>query len=173
MYFARYSVILPFNAVGGPSVNTNEAGSGLFDPTTHSLLVEYPRPKLTIPVNLWIQKEGLKKGESASFVILRKLAEATTEEPNPTYKPLTNVLVSGETKDDGTSKPVMVKLLNLDPAYYYKVVEEGWSWSYKSDAQDESTAPSTETILTNPIIIENTPKTSTPKHDEAVKRNNM
>ncbi len=166
-------IALQDNAVGGPSVNTNEAGSGLLDPKTGTLFVAYPRPKLTIPVNLWIQKEGLQKGESASFVILRKLAEATTEEPNPTYKPLTNVLVSGETKDDGTSKPVMVKLLNLDPAYYYKVVEEGWSWSYTSNAQNEETAPSTETVLTNPIIIKNTPKTSTPKHDEAVKRNNM
>jgi hypothetical protein len=166
-------IALQDNAVGGPSVNTNEAGSGLLDPSTGTMFVEYPRPKLTIPVNLWIQKEGLQKGESASFVILRKLAEATTEEPTPTYKPLTNVLVSGDTKDDGTSKPVMVKLLNLDPAYYYKVVEEGWSWSYTSDAQDEETAPTTETKTTNPIIIENTPKPSTPKHDEAVKRNNM
>ena len=166
-------ISLQDNAVGGPSVNTNEAGSGLLDPKTGTLFVEYPRPKLTIPVNLWIQKEGLQTGESASFVILRKLAAATEDEPTPTYKPFTNVLVSGETKDDGTSKPVMVKLLNLDPAYYYKVVEEGWSWSYTSDAQDEETAPSTESKTTNPIIIENTPKPSTPKHDEAVKRNNM
>ena len=170
-------ISLQNNAVGGPSVNTNEAGSGLLDPSTGTLLVPYPIPQLTIPVNLWIQKEGLQKGESASFVILRKLAEATTEVPTPAYEPFTNVLVSGETgvDDNGNSysKPVMVKLLNLDPAYYYKVVEEGWSWSYTSNAQDEETAPSTETILSNPIIIKNTPKPSTPKHDEAVKRNNM
>ena len=166
-------ISLQNNAVGGPSVSTNEAGSGLLDPSTGTLLVPYPIPQLTIPVNLWIQKEGLLKNENATFTIQRKLAKPTDEVPDPQYEFFTTVNVTGDTNTNGTSKPVMVKLLNLDPAYYYKVVEQGWTWAYTSPAQTEATAPTTETILSNPIIIKNTPKPSTPKHDEAVKRNNM
>ncbi len=166
-------IALQDNAVGGPKVPTNESGSGLLDPATHTMLVPFPSPTLTIPVNLWIQKEGLQKNESATFTIQRKLAKATTANPDPQYENYTNVNVIGDVNADGTSKPVMVKLLNLDPSYYYRIVEEGWTWSYTSDAQDESTAPTTETIKTNPIIIHNDPKGAMPKHAEAVKRNNM
>ena len=166
-------IALQDNAVGGPQVNTNEPGSGLMDPSTGTLLVPYPRPQLIIPVNLWIQKEGLMKNESATFTIQRKLAKPTDTNPDPQYENFTSVNVIGDVNADGTSKPVMVKILNLDPAYFYRVVEQGWTWAYTSDAQDEEEAPSTETILTNPIVIQNTPKPTTPKHDEAVKRNDM
>ena len=165
-------IALQDNAVGGPQVNTNEPGSGLKDPATGTVLIQYPRPQLIIPVNLWIQKEGLMKNESATFTIQRKLVP-TDANPNPQYEYFTSVNVIGDVNADGTSKPVMVKILNLDPAYFYRVVEQGWTWAYTSDAQDEDEAPSTETILTNPIVIKNTPKPSTPKHDEAVKRNDM
>lgn len=166
-------ICLQENAVGGPKVNTNEPGSGLLDPTTGTLLIPYPAPQLEVPVNLWIQKEGLMKGESATFTIQRKLAQPTDEVPSPQYEFFTTVNVIGDANADGTSKPVMVKLLNLDPIYYYRIVEQGWTWSYSSPAQDESTAPTTETEKSNPIVITNSPKTDTPKHDEAVKRNNM
>lgn len=166
-------ICLQDNAVGGPKVSTNEPGSGLLDPTTGTLLIPYPAPQLEVPVNLWIQKEGLMKGESATFSIQRKLAQPTDEVPSPEYEHFTTVNVIGDANADGTSKPVMVKLLNLDPIYYYRIVEQGWTWSYTSPAQDESTAPTTETVKANPIVITNSPKTNTPKHDEAVKRNNM
>lgn len=166
-------IALQDNAVGGPQVNTNEPGSGLKDPRTGTLLIQYPRPRLVVPVNLWIQKEGLMKNESATFTIQRKLAEPTATEPNPVYKYYTSVNVIGDVNADGTSKPVMVKILNLDPSYFYRVVEQGWTWAYTSPAQSEEDAPSTETIVVNPFVIQNTPKPTTPKHDEAVKRNNM
>ena len=154
-------------ALGGANVPTNLDGSGLYDKDGNTL-VEYPKPALPIPVNLWIQKKGLKPGESASFTILYKRIEPTTDDPNPTYKQFTRLVLTGS--PDGS--PVMGKLLNLDPSFYYKIWEEGWSWAYTNQAQDQGAAPSTEDPdLTNPIVIENKPKDDTPKHAEASKRN--
>ena len=154
-------------ALGGADVPTNLIGSGLYDKDGNTL-AEYPRPRLPIPVNLWIQKKGLKPGESASFTILYKRTAPTAEDPNPTYKPFTRLVLTGS--PDGS--PVMGKLLNLDPSFYYKIWEEGWSWAYTNQAQDQGAAPSTEDPdLKNPIVIENKPKDDTPKHAEASKRN--
>ena len=163
-------ISLKEDAVGGPSVQTNEYGSGLADEHGEPI-IRYPIPEITIPVNLWIQKEGLKKGESASFTIQRKLsAKADESDSEPEYEYYTNVIVSGETDADGNSKPVMVKMYNLDPKYYYKVLEDGWSWAYD---KDPSAAPTTETVIKNPIVIKNTPKNNMPKHAESVVYNDF
>ena len=173
--YRGFKIIIEFpiqvkdGALGGANVPTNLEGSGLYDKDGNTL-IEYPRPVLPIPVNLWIQKKGLEPGESASFTILYKRTEPTTDDPNPTYKPFTRLVLTGSA--DGS--PVMGKLLNLDPSFYYKIWEEGWSWAYSNQAQDQGTAPSTEDDeLKNPIVIENTPKDDTPKHAEANKRNVM
>ena len=121
-------------------------------------------------MNLWIEKRGLKEGESANFTILRKLVHKESEsDPDPEYENFTKLLITGAPGD----VPVVVKLLNLDPRYFYKIKEEGWSWSYTNQAQDLETAPSTETITTNPIVIENSYNDPDIKHAEAVKRNEM
>ena len=152
------------DALGGANVPTNLDGSGLYDKDGNTL-IEYPKPALPIPVNLWIQKKGLKPGESASFTILKR----PVADDNAEYEKFTQLIMTGS--EDGT--PVMAKLLNLDPSFYYKIWEEGWSWAYTNQAQDQGTAPSTETITENPIVIENTPIINTPKHAEANKRNEM
>lgn len=59
MYFARYSVILPFNAVGGPGVSTNEAAAGLLDSRTVTMLVPYPIPMLSF--SFYKNKLSVKK----------------------------------------------------------------------------------------------------------------
>lgn len=168
--YRGFKIIIEFKiqakdgALGGPNVPTNLTGSGLYDKDGNTL-AEYPQPHLPIPVNLWIQKKGLKPGESASFTILRKPDPDTA---GTGYVPFTQILLTGSA--DG--QPVMGKLLNLDPSFHYKIWEDGWSWAYTNQAQDQGTAPSTEDPeLKNPIVIENTPKDDTPKHAEAAKRN--
>ena len=80
------------------------------------------------------------------------------------------MIITGQSNADGTSKPVMVKLLNLDARYYYMIQEDGWSWSYSKDPA----APTTETLIENPIVIKNTLKPGTlPKHAESVANNQM
>lgn len=176
----EFPILVKDGAIGGPDVLTNRAGSGLYqtDADGNKIgepIVEYPKPALPIPVNLWIEKQGLKEGESANFNILRKLVVKENEsDPDPEYEHFTHLLITGAPDDE----PVIVKLLNLDPRYYYKILEEGWSWTYSNQAQDQDTAPNTDPndpngVTTNPIVIKNTYDNPDVKHAEAVKRNEL
>lgn len=166
----EFPIVVKDGALGGANVPTNEEGSGLYQVDDQgniiSRLFEYPQPELPIPVNLWIEKRGLKPGESATFTIMKKPIDGSTDE----YVPFTRVNIIGSA--DGT--PVIAKLLNLDPTFFYKIWEEGWAWTYSNQAQDQATAPTTEDpTVTNPIVIENTYEEPDAKTAEAVVRNEM
>ncbi len=116
-------------------------------------------------MQLAIKKQGLGVNESASFTIQRR----TKTEGSEWEDYLTFVL----TRTASIAEPIQ-KLLNLSPDYYYRVKENGWSWAYSNRAQQEATFPSTEDpTLSNPIVIKNDPIPGTPKHAEAVKRNEL
>ena len=148
-------------AVGGANSDSNEPGSGIYadldgdgslDP-----IITYDPPKVDLPTNIYIEKEGLKKGESAKFRIERVSKNASEEvksNPNsPEWEPVTTVFLTN-TEGDG-SKP-MVKVRGLDPNYIYQIVEEPWSWAYTSEA---ITVTRTDLLITNPFKFKNTPKT--------------
>lgn len=148
-------------AVGGANSDSNEPGSGIYadldgdgslDP-----IITYEPPKVDLPTNIYIEKEGLKKGESAKFRIERVSKNASEEvksNPNsPEWEPVTTVFLTN-TEGDG-SKP-MVKVRGLDPNYIYQIVEEPWSWAYTSEA---ITVTRTDLLITNPFKFKNTPKT--------------
>lgn len=148
-------------AVGGANSDSNEPGSGIYadldgdgslDP-----IITYDPPKVDLPTNIYIEKEGLKKGESAKFRIERVSKNASEEvksNPNSSeWEPVTTVFLTN-TEGDG-SKP-MVKVRGLDPNYIYQIVEEPWSWAYTSEA---ITVTRTDLLITNPFKFKNTPKT--------------
>ena len=65
-------------------------------------------------------------------------------------------------------------MINLDPTYYYRIKENGWSWAYENGARIEADCPTTEDPeLVNPIVIVNTAKTTTPRHAEAKASNHL
>lgn len=167
----EFQIKVSDGAVGGTGVPTNkELESGLYHAgsdgsASGTPLINYQKPVLTIPVQLAIRKEGLQVNESASFTVQRRTMVEGSE-----WEDYTTFVVTCTATDN---KP-MVKLLNLNPDYYYRVKENGWSWAYSNRAQIEATFPSTEDPnLANPIVIVNTPKDDTPKHAEAVKRNEL
>lgn len=148
-------------AVGGANSDSNEPGSGIYadldgdgslDP-----IITYDPPKVDLPTNIYIEKEGLKKGESAKFRIERVSKNASEEvksNPNSSeWEPVTTVFLTN-TEGDG-SKP-MVKVRGLDPNYIYQIIEEPWSWAYTSEA---ITVTRTDLLITNPFKFKNTPKT--------------
>ena len=148
-------------AVGGANSDSNEAGSGIYadldgdgslDP-----IITYDPPKVDLPTNIYIEKEGLKKGESAKFRIERvdkNASEEVKSNPNSSeWEPVTTVFLTN-TEGDG-SKP-MVKVRGLDPNYIYQIIEEPWSWAYTSEA---ITVTRTDLLITNPFKFKNTPKT--------------
>ena len=171
----EFPIKITEDAVGGPAVNTNLPGSGLYmtdenGNKTGEPIIVYPAPTLLVPVNLWISKKGLNKGESASFSIERKLAKKEHEgDPDPEYEYFTNVMLTGKPGVDSLT----VKLLNLDPAYFYRVQENGWSWSYDTVIQPANAGQTTETTTHNPFVFQNTKKENMPKHAESVVNNDF
>ena len=147
-------------AVGGANSDSNEAGSGIYadldgdgslDP-----IVTYTPPKVDLPTNIYIEKEGLKKGESAKFRIERVDKNASEEvksnPDSPEWEPVTTVFL---TNTVGEGHKPMVKVRGLDPNYIYQIVEEPWSWAYTSEA---ITVTRTDLLITNPFKFKNTPK---------------
>ena len=163
----EFPIALDPDALGGVNVPTNDVGaSGLFfsdengnpigDPE-----VNYPTPDLPVPVKLIIQKTGLKPGESANFTVQRKRREGNTA----AWEDFTTFVLTG----DATKTPE-VRIINLDPAYYYKVKESNWSWAYEGVSQEYSTET---TGAKNPIVFKNNPIPDTPKHAEAKADNKL
>ena len=167
---AEFPIIIDENALGGPDVPTNIYDlSGLFPSDesgtpSGSPIVKYPKPALTIPIKLVIQKSGLAQGESASFTIERKLVGSSDP-----YALFTTFVLTGSAT--GADDPE-IRFVNLDPRYYYRVRETGWSWAYEQ--ADPSFFPSTENPnLGNPIVFDNDPDEDTPRHAEAKAVNRM
>ncbi len=166
---AEFPIIVSPNAIGGPGVPTNVFSlSGLFgsddsgEPQGQPI-VNYPSPSLIITVKLVIQKEGLSKGESASFTIDRK----RYDDPSAVYEEFTSFVLTG-----GDTTPE-IRFVSLDPNYYYRVRETGWSWTF--DQILPTAIPSTEDMtLSNPIVFVNRPRSGvTTKHAEAKASNHM
>ncbi len=164
---AEFPIIESPAAVGGPEVPTNVIEfSGVYGSDENGVpqgnaIVNYPSSSLVISVKLTIQKTGLKQGESASFTIDWKPVDGSAG-----YTEYTTFVLTG-----GSDTPE-VRFVNLDPNYYYRVRETGWSWSY--DLTAPTSDPSTDDLtLTNPIVFENRPKSNAARHAEAMAVNKM
>ena len=184
--YRGFKIIIEFpikvneTAVGGPSVKTNERDSGIYltdddGKPVGEPLVRFNQPNVVVPVNLWIKKYGLMKGENAKFHVLRK---PVTDGSAWESKPFTTFVITGTgdvetvTGEDGKEMDLLVsptfKMGGLNPHYYYKVVEEGWSWSYGLQNVDGITTDlTTETLLENPIKIINKKADTSIKHAES------
>lgn len=141
-------IMMDEDAVGGPAVATNTTNSGIYVPGHDDPIIKFETPDVDLPVNIHIRKTGLNKGESAKFMIVR-IPVGTEETSSTIWEPVTTVFLTKETADSGNPE---VKVRGLDPGYIYKIVEDGWSWSYKSSY----TVNRTDQLITNPFIFTNT-----------------
>ncbi len=167
------------DAVGGPDVETNGAGSGIYVKADDAAaFVPYVSPTVSLPVNIHITKSGLKPGESAKFMIER--ANLPKEGPvnynNLTWRYVSTVFVTRpqNAKDTDPDPIVYVRGLPANEdvktttgegddavtttehlSFVYRISEENWSWSY-----DRNTLPQyTDTdYIDNPFRFSNTPK---------------
>ena len=164
------------NAVGGPDVQTNAAGSGIFvQAEGGSALVQFKSPTVSLPVNIHLKKTGLGAGESAKFKIERaQLPETLPENFNPatltnwSYVSTVFVTNSPNSLHDPNDGNPIVKVrglpANMDVtengqtvhrSFVYRVTEEGWSWSYDPQTQPQYTITSN---VTNPFTFNNQKK---------------
>ena len=189
--------IEPINGVtGGDNTNTNTASSGIYIPqydasgnfTGYAPISKYPYPDTDLPINIVIQKDGLKHGESATIQIYRSPQMTTgddrwdpvTGKPKPIaqsdddWENFTKVILTNKGEDNET---VFKTLLSLDPTYVYKLVEDDWGFGYKLDTKTITTSQQVK----NPFIFTNQLKVTKEdwggknplKHAEAVSINHF
>lgn len=164
----KIPIKMDHSAVGGPTLNTNGPGSGFI--VNGELWAEFTPPKVSLPVNVHIQKEGLSIGESAKFTIYRRVAG--TQDP---WEYMTSVFVTRTSEEETTPIVKVVGMPATDdstPAkpYVYQVVEDDWNWAYKltaiKDAKGNTIgnlstrSATTDELETNPFIFVNTKKTN-------------
>ena len=164
------------DAVGGPGVETNGPGSGIFLDGSTTPELEFESPTVNLPVNLQIQKVGLQNGESAKFKIQRipETSDPSTAAETD-WEDVTTVFV---TEDGSSTDNPEVYIRGLAPAYHYRILEEEWGWSYdfvsaeadgyiiNDEGQKEfgtvtvedRTKVTSDKFVGNPIIFTNSPK---------------
>ena len=173
------------DVTGGNGTNTNSPESGVLVPqydddgnfTGYKNENKYPYPQTDLPINLIIQKEGLRHGESATVQIYRAKQRTGgdeddfhsvtgkplpnvehAEKPSPTannyyvfdeWENFSKVILTNKGKDGDT---VTKTLLSLDPTYVYLLAEDNWGFGY----QLSETVISTADKEANPFIFVNT-----------------
>lgn len=162
------------DAVGGPTIETNGPGSGIYVNGSTEPLVKFVSPKVSLPVNLWINKKGLNEGESAKFKIMRTSDDPDSQTASWEYvstvfvtrhsgqdinAPLTKVRGLPSTKAvketvDGVEVTKQIPLV-------YKIVEDDWSWSYQEPGTETPTR--SDLLIENPFIFTNAKKTDIDK----------
>lgn len=173
--------------VGGNATLTNSDKSGIILPGETEPVATFTSQQVDIPINLWIKKYGLQRGESAKYKIYRRKMNSSEE-----WQEYTSIVISGtgevsdgtEMSDKGLTYDAaykgkltspMARLEGLDGSYYYKVEEEEWSWTYTGVCKTAySTDPADEnTLVFNPVIFENTKGDASRKHAESVVTNKI
>ena len=171
------------DAVGGPDVPTNAAGSGIFvDDGDTQGLVQFKSPKVSLPVNIYLTKSGLSAGESAKFRIDRaqlpdpvpaNFDPATYYTDESAWSYVSTVFVTRPQVSTATDPDPIVKVkglpANMDvevegeggstttihKSFVYRITEENWSWSYTAQTPPQYTTTSN---VTNPFTFNNDKK---------------
>lgn len=152
------------DAVGGPNVKTNTSDSGIY--VDGSPLISFEYPTISLPVNIYIEKEGLKNGESAKFIIEKAILPASgnvSEIADNAWSYVTSVFVTKPQGSAASAPNPVVKVKGLPPVdadnngLVYRIREEGWSWSYTYSADPKYTVSGQSN---NPFLFTNTPKTN-------------
>ncbi len=161
------------DAIGGPNVETNVQGSGIYAEGSTEPIITFDSPTVSLPVNIYIEKEGLEGVESAKFMIERAIIpdDAVYDRDTLTWHYVSTVFVTNsENAKHSSSGNPMIKVRGLpatvqvgtdsdgkpiQKGVVYRISEENWSWSYTPDTEPQYT--DTEKV-DNPFTFVNTPK---------------
>lgn len=165
-------IMMDEEAVGGADIDTNGPGSGIY--VKGENVAPFKSPVVSLPINIHIRKEGLKKGESSKFTIERRLKTESN------WTEVSSVFVTRHENDEekGENAPIakvvgMPSVDENDNEFIYRVVETNWSWSYNlvsikgpdgNTIGNISTRSATsDELVTNPFIFVNELKTDIEK----------
>lgn len=165
----RFTITVNDDAVGGPAVETNDSESGIYLEGSTEPLLTFNRPTVKLPVQIWIQKQGLRPGDSAVLTLSKAPFAENFNPATATWTNFTKVVVSYDDMevDDEGNPTGLVKIVGLDPDYYYRLKEDAWAFGYTY--QYGGIQYTVGDNVQNPFIFVNEPKPV--KYDEASLRN--
>ena len=192
--FYGKKLVIEFNiepetdATGGDATNTNAAGSGVYvlRDGQYVSVNDYEPPHTDLPTVIKISKKGLRRGESATFQIVRYRPIGWNEDdpadisnyqwtvvgkpmPDPdTQEDFSKVILTNKKGDENTE--IVKTLMALDPSWIYEVYEDDWAWSYTYDG---SVSMTTSDVEVNPFRFTNSKNEEAVKHAEAVSINHF
>ena len=179
----EFEIVAKDGVTGGEGTNTNTSSSGVYVPVWnddgsfkgYASVNAYPYPQTDLPINIVIEKWGLRRGESATIQIYyapinKGEYDKNTGKPVPDltqggWKNFSKVILTNTTDTDGAK--ITKTLLCLDPQFVYRLVEDNWGWGYNLDTLDTNTSEQES----NPFVFNNELKTDAVKHAEAVSIN--
>lgn len=186
----EFDIELKDGVTGGDATATNMADSGVYiyneETEEYTCINNFLVPVRNLPVNITIEKTGLKFGESATFEIHRALPK-TDSEGNIVYNTITGkpepdtstwdehfskVIITNKVEGGNTTTKVTKTILALDPGYVYRVVEDKWGWAYTLTHTGNGDM-TTSSVAVNPFKFTNEEKTGVVKHSEAVTINHF
>lgn len=164
-------------AIGGKDLGTNAPGSGII--VNGQNILQFTSPEVSLPINIWIRKEGLMEGESAKFTIQRAVkpeawyAEGFAYPENSSdnryealeWEDVSSIFVTRHEGQaiSGENAP-LTKAIGLpsvnddDEEFIYRIIEnEDWSWSYDSTTPTIFTS---DLLEVNPFVFSNTLKSN-------------
>lgn len=132
----KVTILIPIKmnpeALGGVGVDTNGEGSGIYVDGENKF--PFTSPKVNLPVNIIINKQGLDVGESSKFTIYKSIDKSN-------WTPVTSVFVTRHSGQGPNEPRTRIEGLpatdSQNREYIYKVVEDNWSWSYTLTSDGE------------------------------------
>ena len=184
----EFNIVPETDATGGDATNTNAAGSGVYvlRDGQYVSVNDYEPPHTDLPTVIKISKKGLRRGESATFQIVRYRPVGWNEDDpsdisgyqwtvvgKPMQDPATQedfskVILTNKNGNENTE--IVKTLMALDPSWIYEVYEDDWAWSYTYDG---SVSMTTSDVEVNPFRFTNSKNEEAVKHAEAVSINHF
>ncbi len=163
----RFVITVNDDAVGGPAVETNTSGSGIYLPGSDEPLVEFNIPTVKLPVQIWIQKVGLQDGDNAVFTLARTPFVENFDPATAVWEDWGTKIVVGPDDYDPVTGIYLKKQVGLNPDYYYRIKEDAWAFGYTY--QLGGVQYTFGDNIQNPFVFTNTPNNK--KYDESSVRN--
>ena len=163
----RFVITVNDDAVGGPAVETNTSGSGIYLPGSDKPLVEFNIPTVKLPVQIWIQKVGLQDGDNAVFTLARTPFVENFDPATAVWEDWGTKIVVGPDDYNHETGIYLKKQVGLNPDYYYRIKEDAWAFGYTY--QLGGVQYTFGDNIQNPFVFTNTPNNK--KYDESSVRN--
>ena len=164
----RFEIKVNDDAVGGPEVVTNDDKSGIY--VNGEQIAKFNKPNVEIPISIWIKKKGLEGDDTAVFNI--EYADYVSGQnpadlPKEAWKNFDKIPINENCEHDPEDGCPIVRLVGLNPHFFYRIREDKWAWSYSY--QDGGIQYTSGTGGANPFVFVNLPKETVKENESSIR----